>query len=184
MKKTSGLFILIFAICLFLSCKNSDEINSHEMEDEDEEMRIPDEDQPFGKYIYMDTKGVLHSKRHCVKLITGITSGIHPIDTAFIFINKDEELFVCSRCINDNQYAKLLKLIDREFEHGANRRELFKFLSKDSILPPIELFEQRLKNETVLRELFLDLQEKDYCLDYTFPEFSNKLGYKYNTLGL
>lgn len=79
-----------------------------------------DESNSIGKYLYMTDDRVLHTGRHCSNLIIAKDQhghkvyGMEFVDTAS-FAPKYKFSY-CTRCVNENQYEHIQKLLQRNKE--------------------------------------------------------------------
>ncbi len=80
-----------------------------------------DEEKTFtlGKYIYEDDSHVIHSNENCIKLLFGGDNNgksnyaKHLVDTLNFVIPDINKFRVCSMCVNDEIYEKLLEISNR-----------------------------------------------------------------------
>lgn len=72
----------------------------------------------IGKYVYLDTNETLHAHRHCTAI--GKQAGeLGSADRSVTRISIDEVDismldYTCSRCVNDETYEQLLKMVQNE----------------------------------------------------------------------
>lgn len=77
------------------------------------------DDKGLGKYVYVDDMLVHHSTPNCIKLRFGNDDkghkiyAKHPIDTTFFVIDEQSYFRVCSECVDDRIYERLLSISNR-----------------------------------------------------------------------
>lgn len=73
----------------------------------------------LGKYVYVDDMNIYHANPNCVRLKYGNDDdghkiyAKHPIDTVDFKIQEQEYFRVCSRCVDDKIYERLLTISNR-----------------------------------------------------------------------
>lgn len=100
-------WILLILMVMVASCVSKQDTNNHR--------------DPFtiGKYLYEDDNGIIHIDESCLNLRRGNDDnghkiyGKHMIDTAQFLIAEPQYFRVCSRCVNDEVYNRLLKMSER-----------------------------------------------------------------------
>lgn len=72
----------------------------------------------LGKYVYMDSQQILHTRKHCIGLCIdssedeiGSYKPIEFIDTAKV--TRDMLKSMCSWCVEDNHYEQLRQIAER-----------------------------------------------------------------------
>ena len=76
------------------------------------------ENPALGKYVYLDTNETLHVRRHCTAI--GKQAGeLGSADRSVTRISIDEVDismldYTCSRCVNDEIYEQLLKMVQND----------------------------------------------------------------------
>lgn len=99
-------YIALFSMFL-LSC-------NHEKEKTTEPVH-----ERLGKYVYVDDNDILHIDPVCLRLRHGNDDkgheiyAKHPIDTSQFIIKNPEYFRVCSRCVGDKEYERLLRISKR-----------------------------------------------------------------------
>lgn len=172
MKKSVIFFILAIGFS-FCSCNRSadtkDAISVNNTE-------------PIGKYIYRDDNGVCHINPRCNALRYGKDDkgheiyAKHPMDTSEFVIINHEHIRVCSRCVDDKAYEKIITISRRNILES--RRWLYnKLVEADYDMPDYETYDSRLDDFEVRRDLFRIAREEQWYVG-TFDEFSAVLGFK------
>lgn len=73
----------------------------------------------LGKYVYVDDNNTVHVNPHCYRLIRGKDDkghdiyAKHPIDTLEFVITDKEYFRVCTRCVEDSIYERLVEISNR-----------------------------------------------------------------------
>lgn len=112
MKKIFLLSVLLSAVC-FTACfnnkKESSEVVSVKTTD-----TVKKEQSEIGKYVYVDSRGTLHTRRYChAKPIADTVSG--GCESPIIIISTDtlqrsDYKMICPICISDEEYERILSL--------------------------------------------------------------------------
>lgn len=106
MRKAMKLILLILMV-MVASCVSKQDANNHR------------DSFTIGKYLYEDDNGIIHIDESCLNLRRGNDDdghkiyGKHMIDTAQFLIAEPQYFRVCSRCVNDEVYNRLLKMSER-----------------------------------------------------------------------
>lgn len=72
-----------------------------------------------GKYIYQDDNDIYHIDSYCIRLRHGKDLdgheiyGKHPIDTTEFVISDKRDFRVCTRCVGDKDYERLIRISNR-----------------------------------------------------------------------
>lgn len=96
---------LIFVAGLFVSCKSKTEETV--------------KNYSLGKYVYVDDMNVHHANSNCTRLKFGNDDdghriyAKHPMDTTNFIIENPDYFRVCSRCVDDGIYERLLSISNR-----------------------------------------------------------------------
>lgn len=158
--KNIRFYIISIITCISFSCVNKKNDKSEYVH-------------KIGKYVYIDTHGVLHSEKDCIALTLLDNRGVEFIETQKIQLGQLKCL--CSDCIEDEDFEVLNTLIEERI--NDERKKIYnKFIDANYDMGEYHNFICDIKDSIKRRKLYNAAIKEGFNVG-TFHSFSCNLGF-------